>query len=139
MVVSSIVLVRSPEQIARLYFPDSDYKIYLQDLSEEMLVKGNPLNEELKQEVLSVDGVTDIIVARQSLHTSIKTDANQNSGICDTLTDQNYAMVEAALTEGTMPTDSHSIVIPVSYTHLDVYKRQVRNFPLCCRLNKAHL
>ncbi len=27
------------------------------------------------------------------------------------LTDQNYAMVEAALTEGTMPTDSHSIVI----------------------------
>ena len=111
MVVSSIVLVRSPEQIARLYFPDSDYKIYLQDLSEEMLVKGNPLNEELKQEVLSVDGVTDIIVARQSLHTSIKTDANQNSGICDTLTDQNYAMVEAALTAGTMPTDSHSIVI----------------------------
>ena len=111
MVVSSIVLVRSPEQIARLYFPDSDYKIYLQYLSEEMLVKGNPLNEELKQEVLSVDGVTDIIVARQSLHTSIKTDANQNSGICDTLTDQNYAMVEAALTEGTMPTDSHSIVI----------------------------
>jgi len=111
MVVSSIVLVRSPEQIARLYFPDSDYKIYLQDLSEEMLVKGNPLNEELKQEVLSIDGVMDIIVARQSLHTSIKTDANQNSGICDTLTDQNYAMVEAALTEGTMPTDSHSIVI----------------------------
>ena len=111
MVVSSIVLVRSPEQIARLYFPDSDYKIYLQDLSEEMLVKGNPLNEELKQEVLSVDGVTDIIVARQSLHTSIKTDANQNSGICDTLTGQNYAMIEAALTAGTMPTDSHSIVI----------------------------
>ena len=111
LVVSSIVLLRSPEEIARLYFPDSDYKIYLQDLSEEMLVKGNPLNEELKQEVLSVDGVTDIIVARQSLHTSIKTDANQNSGICDTLTDQNYAMVEAALTEGTMPTDSHSIVI----------------------------
>ena len=111
MVVSSIVLVRSPEQIARLFFPDSDYKIYLQDLSEEMLVKGNPLNEELKQEVLSIDGVTDIIVARQSLHTSIKTDTNQNTGICDMLTDQNYAMVEAALTEGTMPTDSHSIVI----------------------------
>ena len=111
MVVSSIVLVRSPEQIARLYFPDSDYKIYLQDLSEEMLVKGNPLNEELKQEVLSIDGVTDIIVARQSLYASIKTDVNQNSGICDTLTGQNYAMIEAALTAGTMPTDSHSIVI----------------------------
>ena len=76
-----------------------------------MLVKGNPLNEELKQEVLSIDGVTDIIVARQSLYASIKTDVNQNSGICDTLTGQNYAMIEAALTAGTMPTDSHSIVI----------------------------
>ena len=41
----------------------------------------------------------------------VQADDNQNSGICDTLTDQNYAMVEAALTEGTMPTDSHSIVI----------------------------
>ncbi len=60
MVVSSLVWVRLPEQIARLYFPDSDYKIYLQDLSEEMMAKGNPLNEKLKQEVLSIDGVTDI-------------------------------------------------------------------------------
>ena len=111
MVASSLVLVRSPEALARRYFPDGDYKIYLKELSEEMLVKGNPLNEELKQEVLSIDGVTDIIVARQSLHTSIKTDTNKNTGICDMLTDQNYAMVEAALTEGTMPTDSHSIVI----------------------------
>ena len=111
MVVSSIVLVRSPEQIARLYFPDGDYKIYLQDLSEEMLAKGNPLNEELRQEVLSIDGVKDIIVARQSLHISIKAEVNQTSGICDALTDQNYAMIEAALTGGTMPKDSHSIVI----------------------------
>ena len=59
----------------------------------------------------TIDGVTDIIVARQSLYASIKTDVNQNSGICDTLTGQNYAMIEAALTAGTMPTDSHSIVI----------------------------
>ena len=32
-------------------------------------------------------------------------------GMCDMLTDQNYATVEAALTAGTMPTDSRSIVI----------------------------
>ena len=37
------------------------------------------------------------------------------------LTDQNYAVVEAALTEGTMPTDSRSIVIDYN---VDVYKRQ---------------
>lgn len=31
--------------------------------------------------------------------------------MCDMLTEQNYAMVEAALVEGTMPTDAHSIII----------------------------
>ncbi len=40
-----------------------------------------------------------------------KTDIHQAGGMCDMLTDQNYATVEAALTEGTMPTDSRSIVI----------------------------
>ena len=28
---------------------------------EKVMATGNPLNEELKQEVLSIDGVTDII------------------------------------------------------------------------------
>ncbi len=113
LVVSSIVLTRSPEARARLYFPDGDYKIYLQSEvpKEELMAVGNPLNEELKQEILSIDGVTDVIVNRQTLHTTFKGDINQNTGNCDMLTDQNYAKVEAALTEGTMPTDSHSIVI----------------------------
>lgn len=111
--VSSIVLTRSPEARARLYFPDGDYKIYLQSEvpEEELMAAGNPLNEELKQEILSIDGVTDVIANRQTLHTTFKGDINQNTGNCDMLTDQNYAKVEAALTEGTMPTDSHSIVI----------------------------
>ena len=78
---------------------------------EELMAAGNPLNEELKQEILSIDGVTDVIANRQTLHTTFKGDINQNTGNCDMLTDQNYAKVEAALTEGTMPTDSHSIVI----------------------------
>ena len=43
------------------------------------MAAGNPLNEELKQEILSIDGVTDVIANRQT---------------------------------------------PVSYTHLDAYKRQ---------------
>ncbi len=101
LVVSSIVLTRSPEARARLYFPDGDYKIYLQSEvpKEELMAVGNPLNEELKQEILSIDGVTDVIVNRQTLHTTFKGDINQNTGNCDMLTDQNYAKVEAALTE----------------------------------------
>ena len=122
LVVSSIVLTRSPEARARLYFPDGDYKIYLQSEvpKEELMAAGNPLNEELKQEILSIDGVTDVIVNRQTIHTTFKGDINQNTGNCDMLTDQNYAKVEAALTDGTMPTDSHSIVISGSI--VDYYK-----------------
>jgi putative ABC transport system permease protein len=58
LVVSSIALTRSPEQAARLFFPDGDYKLYLssEQPEEEIMVAGNPLNEELRQELLSVDG-----------------------------------------------------------------------------------
>ncbi|MCB5433165.1 ABC transporter permease [Blautia faecis] len=113
LVVSSIVLLRSPEALARQFFPDGDYKIYLHSevASEKVMAAGNPLNEELKQEILSIDGVTDIIPSRQSLYATLKTDIYQSGGMCDMLTDQNYATVEAALTAGTMPKDSHSIVL----------------------------
>ena len=113
LVVSSIVLLRSPEALARRFFTDGDYKIYLQSEvpKEELMAAGNPLNEELKQEILAIDGVTDIIPSRHTLHATIKTDIYQSVGMCDMLTDQNYAAVEAALMEGTMPKDSHSIVL----------------------------
>ena len=113
LVVSSIVLLRSPEALARQFFPDGDYKIYLDSemTEEKVMAAGNPLNEELKQEILSIDGVTDIIPSRQSLYATLKTDIYQSGGMCDMLTDQNYATVEAALTAGTMPKDSRSIVI----------------------------
>ena len=39
---------------------------------EKVMAAGNPLNEELKQEILSIDGVTDIIPSRQSLYATLK-------------------------------------------------------------------
>ena len=57
LVTASILLVRSPERIARQYFPDGDYKIYIhsEKTEYEVMAKGNPLNEALRQEVLAVD------------------------------------------------------------------------------------
>ena len=122
LVVSSIVLLRSPEALAKRFFSDGDYKIYLDSKlpEQEVMAAGNPLNEELKQEILSIDGVTDIIPSRQSLYATVKTNINQTSGMCDMLNDQNYAAVEAALLEGTMPKDSHSIVL--EYTIVNHYE-----------------
>ena len=97
----------------------------LVEKGELTVEQGKVLNEELKQEILSIDGVTDIIPSRQSLYATLKTDIYQSGGMCDMLTDQNYATVEAALTEGTMPKDSHSIV-------LDYYALN-RNLPYCCQ------
>ena len=113
LVVSSLVLLRSPEALARQYFPDGDYKIYLRsELTEqEVMAAGNPLNEELKQEILSIDGITDVILKRQSLHVNYRANGIEGGGMCDILTEQNYSVVEAALIDGTMPPDARSIII----------------------------
>lgn len=113
LVVSSLVLLRSPEALARQYFPDGDYKIYLHSKlpEQEVMAAGNPLNEELKHEILAIDGVTDVIVKRQSLFVNYSINEIVDGGMCDMLTDQNYSAVQAALIEGTMPPDAHSIII----------------------------
>ena len=113
LVVSSIVLLRSPEALARQYFPNGDYKIYLDSklTEQEVMAAGNPLNEELKREILAIDGVTDVIAKRQSLYVDYRANGIKAGGMCDILTEQNYSAVEAALIEGTMPSDARSIVI----------------------------
>ena len=126
LVVSSMVLTRSPEQAARLFFPDGDIKIYLssEQPEEEIMAVGNPLDENLRQEILSVDGVTDVLVTRRSLHGKFRTSESAEAGMCDMLTDSNRMDVEAALVSGAMPADTHSILLSTAYqkrhTDMDV-------------------
>ncbi len=105
LVVSSMALARSPQQAARLFFPDGDYKVYLssEQPEEEIMATGNPLNEELRQELLSVDGVRDVLAARRSLHGKFRISESEEAGMCDMLTDSNRMDVEAALVSGAMP------------------------------------
>ena len=126
LVVSSVVLTRTPEQAARLFFPDGDYKIYLssEQPEEEIMAAGNPLDENLRQEILSVDGVVDVLVTRRSLHSKFRTSESAEAGMCDMLTDSNRMDVEAALVSGAMPADTHSILLSTAYqkrhTDMDV-------------------
>lgn len=117
LVVSSMALARSPEQAARLFFPDGDYKIYLssEQPEEEVMAAGNPLDEELKQEILSVDGVRSVLVTRRSLHAKFGLPESAEAGMCDMLTDTNRMDVEAALVSGAMPADAHSILLGTNY------------------------
>ena len=117
LVVSSMVLTRSPEQAARLFFPDGDIKIYLssEQPEEEIMAAGNPLDENLRQEILSVDGVVDVLVTRRSLHGKFSTSESAGAGMCDMLTDSNRMEVQAALVSGTMPADTHSVLLSTGY------------------------
>ena len=117
LVTASILLVRSPERIARQYFPDGDYKIYIhsEKTEYEVMSKGNPLNEALRQEVLAVDGVTDVIENRQAVHVRFENEESSSGGMCDLLSDRNRDQMEAALVSGTLPQDSHSIALDMEY------------------------
>ena len=117
LVTASIILVRSPERIARQYFPDGDYKIYIhsEKTEYEVMSKGNPLNEALQQEVLAVDGVTDVIENRQAVHVRFENEESSSGGMCDLLSDRNRDQMEAALVSGTLPQDSHSIALDMEY------------------------
>ena len=117
LVTASILLVRSPERIARQYFPDGDYKIYIhsEKTEYEVMSKGNPLNEALRQEVLAVDGVTDVIENRQAVHVRFENEESSSGGMCDLLSDRNRDQMEAALVSGTLPQDSHSIALDMDY------------------------
>ncbi len=56
-------MTRSPEQYARQFFPEGDYAIHL-DLERsdiELMIERNLLNAQLKEEILAIDGVTDVI------------------------------------------------------------------------------
>lgn len=112
LVISSVALTQAPERIAREFFPDSNYKIYNNtDDFVSSLHSGNSLNAEVKQEILSIDGVTDIIVSRQSVFSEYYAENIRNAGMCDMITAENYSKVEAAISDGTMPKDRYSIVL----------------------------
>ncbi len=117
LIVSSMLLTRSPEQAARLFFSDGDYKIYLasEQSETEIMSIDNPLNEKLRQEILSVDGVAEVLVTRRSVHAAFRTSKNASVGMCDMLTHENVLSVEAALVSGTMPKDSHSVILGTNY------------------------
>jgi len=122
LVVSSMLLTRSPERAARRSFPDGDYKIYLDSKQpeDEVMSGGNPLNEGLRQELLGLDGVTEVLVTRQSMHAAFRTAMNSSAGMCDMLTGANYEKVKSALVSGAMPADSHSILLSTNhYKHYE--------------------
>ena len=91
MAVSSLLLLQSPEKMARQHFKNGDYKIYMDSDKEhiDILKQGNPLNEELKQEILGIDGVEEILVTRKSAGYEATFHGLTARGTCDMITNEN--------------------------------------------------
>lgn len=134
LVSASVLLVRSPERIARRFFPVGDLRIYLHsDQSEyELMAQGNPLNEALRQKILAVDGVTDVVPGRQSLHVRMDTPRSSSAGMCDMLTPQNQSQVQDALLEGRLPQGAQEVLI--SPSHLESLVDAAIGSPLTLRI-----
>ena len=55
------------------------------------------MNEALRQEVLAVDGVTDVIENRQAVHVRFENEESSSGGMCDLLSDRNRDQMERRL------------------------------------------
>lgn len=114
LIVASVLLTRSPEQYARQYFPDGDYAFHLDsEKSEiELMTEGNPLSATLKEEILSIDGVLDVVEKREAFGGKVAIAGGySNGGASDILNESNYQEAELALVKGNMPKNKNEILI----------------------------
>lgn len=120
LIASTLLLTYSPETFARSSFPNGDYKIYRNSEKDtsDTLSSGNPLTEELRQEILAIDGVKDVITTRQSIGTDFSMGTIQGGGMGDMITPDNFTSLEHALTDGRMPADDDSILAADLYENL---------------------
>ena len=117
LIIASALLTRSPKQYARQFFPDGDYEIYLDsEKSEiELMTEGNPLGARLKEEILSIDGVTDVVEKREAfIGKAAVPEATPVASMCDILEEGNEQEAELALVKGSMPADKDEILIAES-------------------------
>ena len=120
LAVSSLLILQSPEKLARQEFENGDYKIYMDSDQEhiDLLKQGNPLNEELKQEILDIDGVEGILVTRKSAGFEATSHGITSHGTCDMITKENRELLAQAIVEGSMP-DNNGILLPYEYCDFD--------------------
>lgn len=117
LTVSSALLLQSPVKMAQHYFGDADYKIYIKSDKEptELLYLGNPLNDNLKEEIGSIPGINEIQTLRKSATFTFEYNGYGGRGMCDMITTQNKKEIEDSLIAGRMPENSHEILVKTGY------------------------
>ena len=117
LVVSSALLLQSPERMAQYYFGNVDYKLYIDSDKEhtKLLYLGNPLNESLKQEISKISGVRNIQTLRKSATFTFQYKNEIGRGMCDMLTEKNRKESEESLIVGKLPENSQEVLVKSGY------------------------
>jgi len=76
------------------------------------------LNKKLKQEILDIDGVEEILVTRKSAGFEATSHGITEHGTCDMITKENRELLAQAIVEGSMP-DNNGILLPYEYSGFD--------------------
>ena len=146
LTVSSALLLQSPVKMTQHYFGDADYKIYIKSDKEptELLYSGNPLNDNLKEEIGSIPGINEMQTLRKSATFTFEYKGYGGRGMCDMITTQNKKEIEDSLVAGRMPENSHEILVKTGYEDFGeevkvgmhiLWEREnpsnsIRNFPI---------
>ena len=117
LAVSSALLLQSPERMAQYYFGNVDYKLYIDSDKEhtKLLYSGNPLNENLKQEISKISGVRNIQTLRKSATFTFQYKNEDGRGMCDMLTEKNKKEIKESLIVGKLPENSQEVLVKSGY------------------------
>lgn len=115
--VSSALLLQSPERMTQHYFGNADYKIYIDSDKDHtrLLYSGNPLKENLKQEICKISGVKKIQTLRKSATFTFQYKDEEGRGMCDMITEKNRKEIEESLIVGKMPENPQEILVKSGY------------------------
>lgn len=120
VVSASVFGSYSPQQHADVEFPYGHFRLYLDDpeLNSYEQMKDSPLTEDLKQELLSIDGVEQVRTLRRNIGgCNFRAETAEGGGRCDILTKEGMSLegdweyVAQHLTSGRMPENDREILI----------------------------
>mgnify|MGYP000576924711 FL=1 len=103
--------------MAQYYFGNVDYKLYIDSDKEhtKLLYSGNPLNENLKQEISKISGVRNIQTLRKSATFTFQYKNEDGRGMCDMLTEKNKKEIKESLIVGKLPENSQEVLVKSGY------------------------
>lgn len=126
LISASAAVSNTPEQFVRkkMFVNNGSFRIYS---SEEMVEKMNPLNTSLKEELLNIKGIQEIIQIRESAGMcQFSIDGDATEGMCDIISDHstegNPGFIEQHLIDGQMPKNPFEILLTDGYLDLGIAK-----------------